>query len=469
MKRWIVFLLSSLFLVLILCACGSEDGALPTSVSPTPTATLPTATPLSKKAYLPTYQAKMTQRYVEEGTATAVQWTQTPTITLTPTISPTPTSPPSGMFYNVEIASEMIWGQAEGTLLLLDYSIGWDVLLDLSTGVKTRVDPVQPLRTHCHYVAPNRLQIACSSHSDTSSKILILDHRGQITKEYLWKDTWRILEGWLNNDQIVLQSYIPPDYPAYQNIPTTLFNWVDEEETNLLPDYPGITSQVPFDNQGPFPYTGTIYSPNLKLVLYESLSEEGRTTVLWNREKNQEVARVPRVNIAPFPQWHSAGDQVVVVGGQEYPELDKKEHVWKTTYSDLFILSELGEVRQVTHLKEIFGEPTEIFSLGWSPDGKLIAFGLRADGSECASNCVGILEVNTGAIEFVAFSNYGVGFASQPTYALIWSPDSRQLLLRAISLATKEDYIRIIIFDVEQRLAYQVAINARIEGWLANP
>jgi hypothetical protein len=92
MKRWVIFFLSILFLANSLAACGGEVAALPTAAITSTKTTLPTITltptPLSKKAYLPTYQAKMTERFIAEvagRTVTAVLWTHTPTRTPTPT------------------------------------------------------------------------------------------------------------------------------------------------------------------------------------------------------------------------------------------------------------------------------------------------------------------------------------------------------------------------------------------------
>jgi uncharacterized protein with WD repeat len=75
--------------------------------------------------------------------------------------------------------------------------------------------------------------------------------------------------------------------------------------------------------------------------------------------------------------------------------------------------------------------------------------------------------VDTGVAEIVNFPDYRVVYPHEPTYSLTWSPDSRQLVLEVISVET--DQSSIIIFDVEQKLAFQVATQARIEGWLDHP
>ncbi|MBN1454610.1 MAG: PD40 domain-containing protein [Anaerolineales bacterium] len=346
----------------------------------------------------------------------------------------------------------MAWGQADGSLLLLDYSTSEDILLDLTTGAKTPIDPIEPL-DYCAYVSPNRSRIACSAGTGASAKLVILDHQGKIIKTYPWKDNWYFLDGWLNDGQVILTANPPADYEPYQNLPTTLFNIGGGNETVLLPDYPEINNLEPFNQQGPLAATATSYSPNLKLAVYEAFGEGGKDLVLWDRQNNTEAARVQQADTAPYPQWNPAGDQVVVAGRSE------------TRYTDLFILSKSGGAQQVTDLREIIFHPTSIYTLGWSPDGKRIAFELTSDGRKCDQHCIGIFDVDSGEVEIFNFSEYRIGFSLAPNYALTWSPDSRYLLLPLISIETDEEPT--VVFDVEQGLAYQVATNARIEGWLA--
>lgn len=451
------FLLNLIVLIISGCAAQQSGAIMAPSVTPPLSTVSRTSTPTTAPTKTPTFTV-------------AATITTYPTKTPAASLTANSTSSAVDLVDSVEIAPEMIWGQANGSLLLLDYSSDMDILLDLTTGTKIYIDPVDPLLTYCDHVAPNRLQIACSTEAgDTSSMLLILDHLGQVTKEYPWQDTWHILAGWLNNDDIMLLADRPPGYDPYQNLPTTLLNLTEEEEITLLPDYPDINIFEPFNNQGPIASTGTSYSPNLKLVVYELWDGEQDATVLWDRENNIEVARIPQADEAPYPQWNSAGDLVVLVGGlesqQEFEEGSKS--IYRPRDSELYILSVASKAQQITHLSEIFDNTTSIYSLGWSPDGQRIAFDLRVDSSECADGCIGILDVDTGVTEIVNFPNYRVGIALEPTYSLTWSPNSRQLLMRVISLVTNEDSI--IIFDVEQKLAFQVTTQARIEGWLDHP
>lgn len=404
---------------------------------------------------------------VPPKTRTPMPATAQPTNTPTASRTAAPPSPTAEMIDHIEIAPEMIWGQANGALLLLsDFT---HVLLDLSTGTRIPIAPLEPSwNVYCFYVAPNRLQIACSAHSEISSKTLILDNTGQVTQEVPWKATWHILDGWLNNNVIMLSADPPPDYAPYQNLPTTLFNLATEEENILLPDYLDISIFEPFGMQGPLASTGTSYSPNLKLVVYKSWDGEQTEIVLWDRENNREVVRIPESDDrSTYPQWHPAGDQVAVVGSEKFPEPGEKPFLMKPRDSELYLLSVTDQARQVTHLGEVFDQITSIYSLGWSPDGQRIAFALRADGSECEGGCLGILDVETNVIELVNFPNYRVVHPLEPTYALVWSPDSCQLVLEVISVATNEHFI--IVFDVEQKVAFQVATQARIDGWLIYP
>jgi hypothetical protein len=456
-KRLTGFLLP--LMVLIVSGCAPQPGGVITPPSSTP------PPPPISGSLVPTTAPPKTR--TPTSSPPASQPTNTPTASWTVT----PYAPPGALVAHIEIIPEMIWGQANGALLLGEFASGM-VLLDLSTGTKIPVAPLEPSwNVYCFYLAPNRLQIACSAHhSEIASKTLILDNRGQIMQEVPWKDAWKSLVGWLNNEEIMYLAVPPPDYAPYQNLPTTLFNLVAEEETILLPDYPNISSFEPFGMQGPLAFTGASYSPNLNLVVYKSWDGAQKQTgvVLWDREHNREVVRIPDSYSSTYPQWHPAGDRVVVVGSENYPESEEgKPGLLKPIDEELFILSVLEQSRQVTHLGELFDNTTRIRSLGWSPDGQRIAFDLRVDSSECDDGCIGILEVETGLIELVNFPNYRTALPLDPTYSLVWSPDSRQLVLEVISGETNEHAI--IVYDVERKVAFQVATQARIEGWLIYP
>jgi hypothetical protein len=119
MKQQSILLLSILLLTFSLAACGGEVAALPTAV-PTGTSTIiptitSTPTPLSKKAYLPTYQAKLTERFIAEvagQTATAALWTQTPTRTPSPTRTPKASYTPTATLPITVTPGYEQWGNA---------------------------------------------------------------------------------------------------------------------------------------------------------------------------------------------------------------------------------------------------------------------------------------------------------------------------------------------------------------------
>ena len=65
------------------------------------------------------------------------------------------------------------------------------------------------------------------------------------------------------------------------------------------------------------------------------------------------------------------------------------------------------------------------------------------------------------------FPEYGIASEYEPSFNLIWSPDSRQLLLELYSEAAQSSAI--VVFEVEKETAFPVmTTDVRILGWMAD-
>ena len=383
------------------------------------------------------------------------------TATVTPivaTATPTWESPlPDIEVKSIEVmTSSLEIGQAKGTFAYLDYSDSKQYLLNLATGEKTLLFAQDRLSLYCGPVSPDRSRLACHA----GDQLLLFDWQAQILDHFPWQEGWVYNAGWVNNTWLAFVTRPPQDYPNLLNVPTTLLNLTTQETRQIIPDYPNITVFEPFGNFGPLAFTGVSYGPDLELVVYEAYESGDFAWVLWDRKAQQEKARIPQSEQYPYPQWSPDGQQVVVAGSDE-------SYTRKQSATELYLLSRLNGVQKLTHLGDSFLNFTEIWGLGWSPDGKQIAFVLQSDQSACSlSGCIGVINVDTKKLNLFRFRQYGISFPDEPTYNLTWSPDGRQLLLELFSEVTQSTSITIFNFETETAFPV-ITTEVRILGWMS--
>jgi hypothetical protein len=383
------------------------------------------------------------------------EFSETSTELFMPSITSTPT--PNIPLVPVEILSAPPKNiSLEGFLALLDFSkeIGSEYyLVDLTSGSVTQLDLKSGSTVSlCGPVSPNQERLVC----DSKGRLLILDNQGELLTSLPWKQNWGLLLGWLDNDRLLIQKKEPP------LAATIIYDPFKNVEVEIPPDYPNISNLEPLNNIGNFSATAAFYNPTLENVVYESLNN---TDVVWDRTLKQVIGEIPiGGTINPYPQWSPDGQQVVIAGKRNRPDLPDTE---ETGALDIYLVTGSGEIRQATNLSTHFSNP-KTFNLSWSPDGRLIAFLLDTDDPACMSRCIMILDPQTLSLRgYQLPEGYFVNAADYPVYRLTWSPDSRQLLL-SVSKYSDPDKTFLIVLDISNNKAFQIAKDSRILGWMSS-
>ncbi len=391
--------------------------------------------------------------------------TPSPTIiTISPTASPTASPTPfvGIKVSKIEISSaKPALAESDGVIALHDRGIWQEIFLELDTFNKVKIDP-QNRFSYCNYVTTDRTRILCNPKGFNG--IQVRDIQGVVISRKMLQNAIGPEVGWVNNEQIGFvtepqekDNPFDEDYP-YKNMAITFYNPYDDSKITIQPDYPGIKALSTYYHLGPLAFTGVSYNPTLDLAVYSAF-QDFSYIVLYDRVANQEIARIYEDDIFAYPQWSPDGDRVVVTGSNEPMGIVRD--------TELYMMSRENGLQQITDLGALFQEKTEIYSIGWSPDGKRIAFEFRSYNSECASSCIGILNLDTQDVVLYNFPGYIIGIVEYPVYALTWSPDGRKLLLNSNPDAREDNSI--IIFDIDKQAAYEVAENARILGWMVAP
>ncbi len=297
-----------------------------------------------------------------------------PTKTITPTVVvptvpvPTPTweSPLPDIEVKVVeiITSSLDTNRVKGLLAYLDYSDSKNYLFNLSTGEKTLLSEQDAAFFSCGPVSPDRRSLLCQAGDQGG---LLLDRQAQIVGRFSWPYEWVYAAGWVNNEWLAFVTRSPQDYPNLLNSPTTLLDLTTQKARLVIPDYPDISILEPFGNIGPLAFTGVSYGPDLELAIYEGYDAEGATWILWDQKAEQKTASIFQAEQMPYPQWSPDGQQAAVAGS-DVPYAQKQSD------TELYLLSRSNGTQKLTQLGDSFRKFTEIWGLGWSPDGKQLAF-----------------------------------------------------------------------------------------------
>ena len=291
------------------------------------------------------------------------------------------------------------------------------------------------------------------SYSNAGSENLLIESaNGEIQAQVPLKQGWLTFNQgfWLDNEQLWF-----PIFPRIQEgevAPMVLVNPFTGKPQEIPSDYPGI-KRYQFDfSTSPglhFGYSSVVFDPSLNLVIYPQEGDDGWYIVLWDRQAEKMIAKIPDGGLyGHMPLWLPDGNKFVVVAR---PDWDSPRE-W-------IMVSPDGEIRQLTHFEDLYSQ----FEIGHyasvSPDGRYLAFGL-SQGEDTNSDHpkpLIILDLKTGeAIDTCITFSF-----PEPT----WSPDSQYL---AVLSRESNKPSSIVILDIEQNWAAKVSEDPKAKpvGWL---
>ena len=262
--------------------------------------------------------------------------------------------------------------------------------------------------------SPDGKWLAYVSSTDNGAELIVESPNGErkIQSPFDYQK-WFIFDNpWLGNEQI---SYLIWYGNAGYDLRTVVFNPFTGQKQELLPDYPNFNNNYYGPSGSPplfFKYSNVVYDPSLRFVVYPKKSDYGLYAALWDRETNQEIAKVFTWGwFLPPPLWYPDSHAFVVTG------LSNKESA-----REWFMVDIDGEIHQLTQLGDQYAnyEFGDFASL--SPDGHYLAFGLfrESDPSPDVSPDLIILDLTT----LKAF-NTCITISDTP----LWSPDSQYLVV----------------------------------------
>lgn len=301
--------------------------------------------------------------------------------------------------------------------------------------------------------------------------LIIADVSGQTLKVIPWEKEWSVMLGWLDGQRLIIRT---SELYSESQISFGLLVWnpFSGERQVVLSVFPKFVTNLPrtqaFQSWGGG-WFNVMYDPTLTRAIYPRYvgeDDEYLTYAIWAVSKQQLVATLENIfvvpssdnGIYPKPQWSPDGSQFVFRGLAPVSD--------QLVEFELYRVSRDGQVEQLTHLTSIV--LVQDSNLSWSPDGRHIAMFLnRLDPFERQAR-VAVLDTTTLDITnyCIPITYQGEGYGLEPPLP-IWSPDGTQFL---IVDWYEKDHQRVILVDIVQKIAAQIADDMEPVGWMnSNP
>ncbi len=325
---------------------------------------------------------------------------------------------------------------ATGGIVVISPRDSSPYLLDLRTG-QSRILPmyapdsysldsmgVSPDRGRLAYVETIRNQ--ANEIVGRQLRVVTADGQVQVSQTFeLGWSWWR----WLDNERLEIYWWEAP--MAGTVIVLNLFTGQQQE---IPPTFPDIYD-VPYEP----PYWMTLYSPDLKWVLYLSNGEEYYgEAVVWDIEAGQALWQSSGKGIFDdLPAWSPRNDQVAVVVGGKLFRVDHTGHA--------MALPDIGM--------------EDVRDFGWSPDGRYIAFWASSPPWEMEKLYI----LDTTSDQVVDFCLSTLRSGTRP----LWSPDSLQFSVY-IAAEDANDTIKweAVLVDIDKGIANRIPYNESPVGWM---
>ncbi len=324
-------------------------------------------------------------------------------------------------------------------------------------------------------VSPDYEKLAYyETNSDTQAQSRFVIVGPKITpNNYIPKNDWLGLAGWLNNRTILFEKNIRNN-DGYVGNPVPLIAWdvTSDQVQELAPDYPGIYSLFPeIVEWGNFRFSEVMYNPSLEFAIYPKMTPYD-SLVLWDiKAKRQVTSLTGFVFFGLEPKWSPDGNYFVIA---KYPENSTKYLPEFKSKQELFRISKTGSIDQLTYLTDEFDISFGHYS--WSPNGKYIAFWLYSSfdypDSDWPYNAkfprLAVLDSTTRKIKNYCITGGSFSKTSNNTPvfnspdAPIWSPDSTELVVQSPS----ENGNAVVIINIQMTNSSKILDLGLPIGWL---
>jgi len=285
-------------------------------------------------------------------------------------------------------------------------------------------------------------------------ELLIMTADGAIQKTLPWEQGWVSGAVWLDNQRVVINvaGLDPNESRAVKPSTLLVLNPFTGERRILKPNLPEIYDGYPLPFWGdPWRYSLSVYNQSLSRAVY--LSEGGYTYVLWDMQKRQELLRL----VSWFsgnderPSWSPDGSKFIV--SAYFGNMDS----WPQPADGLYLIDTEGNVSKLLSTnKDVY-----FYDHFWSPSGRYIALLVDKSNSVETRKRLWVLDTQSSQVVDTCIEYRSLSGDDMP----VWSPDETQILL----YDNTPEGSKVILVDLMNRIAFQIAEDMEPKGWMRFP
>jgi hypothetical protein len=333
--------------------------------------------------------------------------------------------------------------ESGGRVILKSYKNGLSSL-DPTTGLKTQI-PDSRGWIGDGVVSPNGKMLAYPlSYVDKDEYfVAFADANNNVIKSVPLQDNWYMIGNWINNDQLAILAFdqqmilLSPYSDQQQTIDTVEMGFPDYSNYDLIQPW------VYFD-------------PSLIRAVYAATSSEIIVSAVENQKP---LARIPWWTAElTDASWSQDGKYVAIVG-RNPKHIDNNSGM-----EELYIINRDGIESRMSQFADYYENGADLYHPVWSPNGKYIAVWMYNTSYDNLHHNLVILDANAKIVtSYCVSSNLFTGPTGDWLRAPIWSPNSKQVVVENYYNETKN---RVVIVDITNHIAVQIAQNARPVGWM---
>jgi len=293
-------------------------------------------------------------------------------------------------------------------------------------------------------VSPDMQKIAYIDYD--TKKLIIHDLNSNASTAFNGFNGRFVLARWLDNENLTINK-AKENKPLYYHYSLEIFN----VQTGNLKEFN--SSDFPKSNKDQTGYSYLYPNPQITRIVYLTYDADKSIALFDLKSKSQLIEIYFSDGI---PIWTRDGKEFAIGTALNFDKYSNfSDDLPYLGGDEIFLIDATAKIRRLTFLATQY--PNNYYSfLSWSPTEEHIAFDLQNVSQPNFG--LSILNIDTGEI---------VNYCIQDNWDYIyWSPDGKQIAFTRGN--GFESYKAAYILDLEENLAFKVADNATVAGWVIN-
>jgi len=305
-------------------------------------------------------------------------------------------------------------------------------------------------------VSPSMQKIAFINYD--TEELVIVDTDGKELETVPGFDGHFSLIKWLDNKNIAIDKANDKEPPFYHHSLLVFNTFTGARKEFHIEDFPNANNEYPYYRVFPNTQLTKVIYPihgNANPASgYDGSPYDGSPIVLWDTQSGSEIKRI---YFGDSFLWSSNGTKLLLIAPVKFDEfVNFSDDLPYAGGDEIFIINSKGEMERLTYLTTKYEMGLSVAS-SWSPtEGYIVLDTYNKNNPDFG---LSRLNINTGEItNYCIHGDWGGAF---------WSPDENQIAFTQWD-DSNSSKPKVYILDLEKNLAFQIADDAIVSGWVIN-